>query len=75
MSALPDFVMWAGTFAVAAAVMLLKERLFPGKSAEESGYIPDSESPPWGWPATIAATICVAGAVCLVIWAGVVVGL
>lgn len=75
MSAIDDFLMWAVTFALAAALMLLKERLFPGTRAEECGYLPGSDSPPWGWPATIAATIAIAGGVCLVIWAGVIVGL
>lgn len=75
MTAIDGFLMWAITLVLASLAAWIKEKIKPGPSAEECGYIPGSEGSPWGWPATIAATIAVAAAVCLVIWAGVIVGM
>jgi len=59
MTAIDGFLMWAVTLALASLAAWIKEKIWPGRSAEECGYIPGSEAPPWGWPLTILGTIAV----------------
>lgn len=45
---------------LAALVWVATERIYPSdKTSEGLGYMPDSETPPWGWPLTILGTIAV----------------
>ena len=43
----------------AALIYAGKQYLWPDKSAEELGYMPDSEAPECGWPLTILCTAVV----------------
>ena len=45
-TATDQFLMFAAVFALAYLAHRLKERFFPGVSAEESGYAPGSERIP-----------------------------
>lgn len=60
-SATDQALMFALAFLAAYIAHRLKERYFPSKSAEEMGYAPGSEDPPWGWPIAIALGIGVCG--------------
>jgi len=53
--------MFAGVFVLAYLAYRIKERFFPSMSAEEMGYAPGSESPPWGWPIAIALGLAAFG--------------
>lgn len=56
-----QFLMFAAVFALAYLVYRVKEHFYPSMSAEESGYAPGSESPPWGWPVAIALGLAAFG--------------
>jgi len=53
-------IMLAFVFTFSWVALKLKERIWP-EPAEALGYIPDSESPPWGWPVAWGLGIAAAG--------------
>lgn len=54
-------LMFAGVFIAAYLAHRIWRRIFPDGPAEEHGYAPGSEAPPWGWPVAIALGLIVVG--------------
>lgn len=56
-----QFLMFAAAFALAYLCDRVWRFFFPDGPAEEYGYAPGSEAPPWGWPVAIALGLIVVG--------------
>lgn len=62
MNTLEYLVMIVVVVVAAAALSLIFEPLEPTSDrAEDLGYMPGSESPPWGWPIAIALGLAAFG--------------
>ena len=55
-------VMWAAVTLLSALAYAAKERIWPSDmSAEDLGYAPGSETPPWGWRIALALGLAACG--------------
>lgn len=54
-------LMFAAVFVLAYIAHRIWRRFFPDGPAEQYGYAPGSEAPPWGWPVAIALGMGVCG--------------
>lgn len=58
-TATDQFLMFAAVFVLAYIAHRIWRYFFPDGPAEQYGYAPGTEDPPWGWPLTILGTIAV----------------